>query len=259
MEAMENVNTEEIVEPVIEEDISGEIEKKEPEKKMVEQEVFEKVIDKKVAKLREEQEAREKAEKELQELRKRYEPQSPNDIVDPKRPDQYSFDTDDDFNRAMDQWSNTIRQNAIKRGQLELQQQQQQAQQQAQFEAQNQKFRDAVNKFNQNAAMLNISEADIGRFREKFDQYEVSGELRQHIMMQEKGVLIAKHLAENPKELYEISSMDPISAGVYIQTKLAPNLTPNQKSKPPETLEGLQPSGGIVDLSTKYRRGAKFE
>lgn len=89
----------------------------------------------------------------------------------------------------------------------------------------------------------------------------ISPQLGQYIMNDPNGAKIASHLADNPALMYDVLSMDPVSAGIKIATEIkteALSQTP-KVSNAPEPIETIQ-GGGYVEkdeFETKYP-GAEF-
>ena len=102
---------------------------------------------------------------------------------------------------------------------------------------------------------------NLERFEPHFDSICLSDDLVMHILADNDGPLITKHLAANPQDGYELASMSPYSVGQFldgIKTK-ASALKPKTSSTPaPATnLQG----NGVDPEAGKYShiKGAKFE
>ena len=177
-------------------------------------------------------------------------------------PNEFDYDTTEQFEQAKVNYTNAIKQNAA----FETQQQtaiqnQQHAQQQAQ-QAQAQTDADMAAKLITEAKSNNITEVEVQQHAQSVINYGINPDVFRLIAGSEDGSLMLKHLAANSQDVAAISTMNPFEVGNYINTVIKPKaseLKPKPSNAPPPT-DDIQ--GGSVDLdSTKFPhiKGAKFE
>lgn len=135
------------------------------------------------------------------------------------------------------------------------------AQQQAQAEAQAAKVREVATGYNKRAVELGIKPDELQAAGNAVVQYGLSDDLVMHILGDNDGPLITKHLAANPAEAIELASMSPFSVGTYLEgvKEKAKALKPKTSNAPPpsEKLDGasIKPDDG----RHPHIKGATFE
>lgn len=89
----------------------------------------------------------------------------------------------------------------------------------------------------------------------------IAPELGNHLLSDPNGAKIVEYLADNPGELYEVASMDPVSAGIHIATKVKPKAlsTTPKVSGAPDPIPTIK-GGGVVEVDEfdKTYPGAEF-
>lgn len=214
---------------------AGESHGEEQEKPFINQEEVNKAINKQFARYKSEEAARIKAEKELEDLRRRH--ASDQDVKIPDMPDQF----DPDFDRKLSERDEAIRK--YERRQFEVsarQRAEEERRQQAENDVQRQvnesvkSYNDKIKAFNLDKKTMDAHDATVAQF--------VSQDLARFILANDKGPLLVEHLGRNVMELEKISRM-PIADAVYaISTGILPKLNPKTVKRPPNTVEGDTPS-----------------
>lgn len=91
-------------------------------------------------------------------------------------------------------------------------------------------------------------------------QIGISSELGDFIMSDDRGALIAHHLANNTDALVKLQSMSPLQAAVFIANEVKPAvLGPKKVTSAPDPLSTIQGGGSrVVDDFDRKCPGAKF-
>lgn len=127
----------------------------------------------------------------------------------PAMPDAF----DDDFDVKVKQRDDAIIANANYQAQNNAYLQQEQVNQQQAAQAQQAKQTELQNGFLGNAQSSGATNEEITGVISTLRQVNLSSDLGDAIMADKDGYFIAKHLAANPQEAYELNSMNPIFAG----------------------------------------------
>ncbi len=177
-------------------------------------------------------------------------------------PNEYDFDTTEDFDRAKTAFVNNVQANANYTATQNALLQQQQSQQQVEFQQKQEVLNEKAQTFMAKAKSYGISQDEVAQFANTvIGQYGISDNAREAIISQPEGVLMLKHLAANPQDVGKLNAMNPYEAGAFIAGELnqkAVELKPKQTSTPPPT-DDIE--GGSVNTGDKYLHlgRAKFE
>lgn len=92
-------------------------------------------------------------------------------------------------------------------------------------------------------------------------QIGISSELGDFIMSDERGALIANHLANNTDALVKLQSMSPLQAAVFIANEVKPAVVgPKKVTRAPDPLSPIQGGGSrVIDDFERKCPGAKFD
>jgi hypothetical protein len=219
-----------------------------------EQQAFinEKIVGEKVAKQREAERRAEELQKELEETRSRIpEPERPSV---PPAPDPF----DDDYEEKIRARDESIRAAAeYDAAQQERQRLQQFQQQQAQ-EERRQKGMKMLMTYSERADKLGIAADKLQVAGNRVAQYGIQNEVAQYILDDEQGPNITMYLAENPLVLDEIRHMDPIRAGIYIESNVKSKAMERLNSTPPPAPTEA-PDGQGFPEGDRGPKGASYE
>ena len=196
------------------------------------------------------------AEQELATLKAQYATQTPatqpaQDIQAPVQPDDiYDEDAMRKYNDDNQAYYTQTAQSAAK-AQFELQQQAsaQQAQQ-VQHQA-------TVDNYAKNATRDGVNLDKLALAEQVLKQNGLSDQLGQYLINDQNGAKLVEYLNDNPAEMHEILSLDPVSAGIRIATEIRPKaLSQTRKvSGAPDPIPEVQGGGGYVavdDFDKKY-------
>ncbi len=213
--------------------------------------VFDKAMDKKTFERREAERNSERLELENEELRSKI-PVETRPTV-PKLPDPYSdtYEQDmQDYTKAVqDATTFDSREAETKRNQEHDQQQQQ--------TKQVQQLQKVVGDYTTRAKSMNISDADLKTASDAVNAHGISNDLTMHILMDEKGPAITKHLAGNLQALDDMRGMTPMQMAVYVETKIKPALSSKKTSSAPNPATTLGDGGGAPP-GDRGPKGATF-
>lgn len=176
-------------------------------------------------------------------------------------PNEYDYDTPEEFQDAKNSFIGNVRANAsYETQQKAFQDQQAQALQAAQLQQQ-QEITEKVQTFMQSAKTLGVSDDEVSQYANAVIGYGIRDDFRIALLGHPDGVLMFKHLSGNPQELAQANSMDLISLGSYIDNTLkakAVALRPKTSSAPPpaQTINGA----GVDPDNGKYKhlRGVTY-
>lgn len=175
----------------------------------------------------------------------------------PPLPDPFDDDYEQQLKAREDALIAQANYNAQNQAYLHSQQIQQQQEAQAKQQAQAKLEQD----FLTNARSTGAKDDEIVSVVNTLVQAGLQGDLGSAIMADKDGFFIAKHLAENPMEAYELSTMNPILAGAkYAELRSKASALKPQVSKAPKPVTNLQGNGVDPELGKyKYLDGATFE
>tara|TARA_R110000764_G_scaffold57488_2_gene125128 strand:+ start:2429 stop:3250 length:822 start_codon:yes stop_codon:yes gene_type:complete len=196
------------------------------------------------------------AEEKLAQLQAQFSTQTPaiqpaQDIQAPVLPeDIYDEDAMRKYHTDSAAYTNTVAQSAAK-NQFESQQQAsaQQAQQ-VQHQA-------TVETYAKNATRDGVNLDKLALAEQTLKQNGLSDQLGQYLINDQNGAKLVEYLNDNPAEMHEILSLDPVSAGIRIATEIKPKaLSQTRKvSGAPDPIPEVQGGGGYVavdDFDKKY-------
>ena len=176
-------------------------------------------------------------------------------------PNEYDFDTTEEFRQAQSQYINNIKSNAQYEASQKLMEEQRQrditAQQQSTYDAQ----QASAKAYTENAEKLGIDPQDLMVAGNTVNSYGVSEGVIMAILDQSNGPLITKYLAANPQEVDNLNNMNPYQAGAYMATlsEKAGALKPKPSNTPNPTTDiagsGSDPESGKY----KYSAGSTIE
>lgn len=169
--------------------------------------------------------------------------------------------SDDEFRRAIQRRDQAI----MERSQWQVQKQQfDQQQQQKAYTTQQEQVRNlqvAAQTYTARAEKLGISQEELARAGQVINQVGLNDSVAMHILQDEQGAAITRHLGTNIADLLEVANSDPIRAALYIEQKIKPRLTPSKRKSgtppPPQ-----RKKGGSPDARDKFPLtggSAKFE
>lgn len=232
--------------------------KNEDGEQLTEQEKVQKAINKQHFKYREEERKRlaaEEREKELQRKLAEYESKN-SEIVIPPMPNPF----DEDFESKVKDRDEAIRRVAAQEAEKKSMQDEQQRNQEAAQQKENERIQAKAEKYDQRIETLGLTKDEIAVAGRTVAEYGISPDVAEFILDHEQGPLITKYLANNPVELDEIRSMNPIDAAFKINSTIAvaaASLKPQATNTPDpaETLGGR----GAVEQGSSLIKGATFE
>lgn len=200
-------------------------------------------------KLEAERLAREKAERELMQLK---EPQRPEV---PPIPDPY----DDNFEAKMAEREQAIAAQAVYDRDKAAREYMTQLQQKEAQEKAQQEFVQSVTTYSERAKNLGISPVELEAAGDKVARYGVSDDIVNHILHDKQGPQVTMYLAKNPLEVEKLQTMIPTQAAVYIETQIKPKAIVS-KAKPDDTPEPVDtPNGKGMPEAQRGPKNATYE
>ena len=174
----------------------------------------------------------------------------------PDMPDPF----DDNFEEAVKKRDEALIAQANFNQQNRAYQERQQFQQQ-QAQAEQQKAQTKLEQdFLGNARSTGASETEIISVVNTLVNAGLSGDLGSAIMSDSDGYFVAKHLAANPQEAYELINMNPILAGgKFAELKQKASALKPKTSNAPKPSDTLQGKGHTPPSQYKHISGATFE
>lgn len=181
--------------------------------------------------------------------------QAPDEsVVAPSLPDDlYDDEAMRKYHSDMAKYTNVVATNAAKSTFENQQQQSLQKTQQAQQ-------KEVVDKWASNAIRDGVDINKLSGVEQTLKQAGITPELGQFIMNDNNGAKIAEYLADNPSEMYSVLSMDPVSAGIEIATKIKPKVltqTPRVSNAPTPIADVS--GGGYVEKDDFDKTYAGYE
>lgn len=230
----------------------------------VDQESINKTINRKHFEMKEAERNQAAAEKERDELQKKFDEleRSNTPKTVPDIPDRYDFDSDLEFQQAVESRDVVVRQIAKQAGQRETLQQQQYDTQQRQYQQEQLEQSKANAAYEDKVTKFGISADDSKQALTNIELLGgVGAELSARIVKSDIGPLMVQYLSTNPLEVDAIQKMSVFDQGDYFRelTTKAEQLKPKQSETPapPTDIQG----GGIDTELGKYplSQGASFE
>ncbi|MEE8209080.1 MAG: hypothetical protein V3T88_09060 [Nitrosomonadaceae bacterium] len=178
-----------------------------------------------------------------------------------KMPNEYDYDTTEEFHAAQQTYISNVKANATHEAQQEVINNGQLAQQQAVQQQKFQKFQTDLVTYQGNAKKLGIDAQELEQAENTAISYGLTHELQLAILEEPDGPLIAKHLAANPQDVATLVGMNPYAAGAFIANTLrakAGELKP-KTSNTPDPATNIQ-GGGVDPENGKYKhlKGVTF-
>lgn len=175
----------------------------------------------------------------------------------PDMPDSF----DDDYDAKLLVRDEAIRAQANHAAMNNAYVQQQQLTQQQAVQAQQVKVQESVVSYTAKATELGINKEELSTIGSTVANYGLSDELVMHILADSDGPLIAKHLAANAQDGYELANMSPYAVGSFLNNikEKAIALKP-KTSKTPAPVDSLQ--GTTSDFESKqykYLEGSSID
>jgi hypothetical protein len=130
-------------------------------------------------------------------------------------------------------------------------------QKQSEQQALNAKHQANIDKYTANATRDGVDFDKLLVAEQTLKQAGLGNELGSYLMNDNNGAKIVEYLNDNPAEMHEILSLDPVSAGIRIATEIKPKVlsqTP-KVSGAPDPIPEVKGNGGYVDsddFSKKY-------
>lgn len=130
-------------------------------------------------------------------------------------------------------------------------------QKQSEQQALNAKHQASLDKYAANATRDGVDFDKLLVAEQTLKQAGLGNELGSYLMNDNNGAKIVEYLNDNPAEMHEILSLDPVSAGIRIATEIKPKVlsqTP-KVSGAPDPIPEVKGNGGYVDsddFSKKY-------
>lgn len=222
------------------------------------QEAIQKVINEKTFKAKQAEREAEELRQKLAAIEAEKQKQLEQQVqVIPPMPDAFDDDYDEKV-RARDEA-------LLRKAQFDTQQQvflqQQQIQQQQEAQAKQQQIQQSLTRYTQKATELGVKQEELQAAANTVAQYGLSDDLVLHILADDSGPLITKHLANNPQDGFELANMSPYVAGTFLANikQKASALKP-KTTQAPEPATNLDGKGVDKELG-KYQfiSNAKFE
>jgi hypothetical protein len=248
---------------VLEQDIEQEVNTEEAEEQKIPEgfvpiEQNQQEVNKQHRKFRDEERARIKLEKELEETRQRLakiEAESV-DLTIPPAPDPYSESYAEDM-KARDEKIQQVADHNARTANAEAEQAQRQKEAEQAREAEEQQL---AENFFAKSDQLGLKREQTQNAAKTLIDYDIPDYLVNSILKDEEGPLIAAHLANNPIELESMDGMSALEQANYLNTTIRPkaSLLKPKTSKapdPPITLDG----GGVQETEDPLIQGATFE
>jgi hypothetical protein len=185
----------------------------------------------------EEAEARAKEfEERLQKLE-----QVPTDI--PKAPDPLDYESDSDYQAALNRRDTAIRQAAEREGVQKAQQERERLASEETARERQRSINEKAEKYVSRAKKLEVSTEDLQKAGQTIVSFGVSDEFVDFISTHPDGPLIAVHLAANTMELDELAGMSAYQQADHIREHIMPKVSelkpkPSQAPDPATTLDG---------------------
>lgn len=227
----------------------------------VNQDAVQAAINKQHAKYREEERKRKEVEKQLEEYRNKereLEAQKLQSI--PPIPDEFDYETTEEYEKAKSDRDALIAQKAIFDHQEALRVQAEQNQLLQQQQEQQQAVQEAYTSYSSKVQELGIDANKMQQAGQLVEQ-SVSNDMVMAILADEVGPQITLHLAENPDDLAALNNLNPIIAGAkFAEIKQKASVTKKQSTKAPKPATRVE-GGGVDPDADKYPliSGAKFE
>jgi hypothetical protein len=214
----------------------------------------------KQAKIAKERKRAEEAEAKAKELEERLTKLETVDITVPDAPDRLDYDTDAEFNAAVQRRDQAIKQAAEREGIAKANEARQQEAQRAQQEEQQRKIREEAEAHVAKAKAFEIKPEELQATGQALLDAGINGDLIGLITADDEGPLIQKYLAANPFVFDEINRLPPARMGMEVERKIRPALAalkpkPSQAPDPATTLDG----NGAVPGEHPLLEGATFK
>lgn len=216
------------------------------------QAVFDNAIGKKTAAQRSAERETEQLRQELADAKAKL-PQATRPEVPPIPDDAFA----DDFQQQMDDRDKVIADAAAFDARADEAERLENSRQEEAKTAQVAQLQKVVSDYDGRAKTLGISEADLKTAADVVNAHGINNQLVGHILMDEQGPAITKHLAENPAMLDAVSKLTPMQAAVFIEQKVKPSLSGKATSAAPNPATTL--NGGGSPPSERGPTGATFE
>ena len=163
--------------------------------------------------------------------------------------DQFDEDAMREYHKANQKYYTEVAQSAAK-NQFESQQANTLKQ------AQEAKFKTSVDKYSQNAVRDGVDFDKLLVAEKTLKQNGLSNELGQYLLNDTNGAKIVEYLNDNPADMHDILSLDPVSAGIRIATEIKPKVlssTP-KVSGAPDPIPEVKGGGylKVDDFDKKY-------
>lgn len=114
-----------------------------------------------------------------------------------------------------------------------------------------------ADKYGARAADLGVDQADLVVAAKAVAEAGINEALTMHILDDEQGPAITKHLADNPRTLEKVVGMTPLAAAAYIETQVKPSLSNKPISRTPSPPRRVNGSGNPA--KDRGPPGARFE
>ena len=208
------------------------------------------IVAKKTAKMREIERQSEQYRAELEALRQQVPKDAPPTV--PPMPDPW----DGEFERKVEARDAAILTKAKWDAAQEYRQQQEQYVQQQSQQASIQQLRDTVQSYTERAEKSGIKEKELQAAGNTIATYGMDHALVNYILNDPDGPAMTMHLAQNIADIEVLRGLDPIRAGVYLETKVKP-LAKKGRKPPPEPTDS--PRGSGMAEKSRGPKGATFE
>jgi len=175
-----------------------------------------------------------------------------------ERPDPF----DDDYDTKVAAYEESIKNNVRYEYEQNVQSQYAQQQQAEQQRKQGEEINKKAQIYTERAKAFGIDTQELQQAGQLVTSYGLSEDVAMHILDDEQGALITKHLAANYNDAEKILSMPPIQAALYIERAIKPKLAalkPRKTNAPPPATK-VNGGGGDKDAGKyNYIGNAKFE
>lgn len=217
----------------------------------VNQDAVQAAINKQHAKYREEERKRKEAERQLEEYQakeRELEAQKLQSI--PPIPDEFDYETTEEYEKAKSDRDALIAQKAIFDHQKALRVQAEQNQLLQQQQEQQQAAQEAYAAYSSKVQELGVNANKMQQAGQLVGQ-SVSNDMVMAILADEVGPQITLHLASNPDDLAALNNPNPIIAGAkFAEIKQKASVTKKQSTKAPKPATRVE--GGGVDKDAGY-------
>jgi hypothetical protein len=201
---------------------------------------------------------RDEARVELEKLQQSRQPETPPEVGD--FPNEFDYDTTDEFDRAKSAYVNNVRANERHTQQQTYNYNAQQHEQQRAAAEQQEKLNADLVSYTASAKRNGISEQELQTAANSVYEYGITQDLATAIISDADGPLLTKYLAANPQEVQTLVNMNPYAAGAHmLNLKAKANALKPKTSSTPSPTTDIHGGAGDPNKVNPLIKGATFE